>query len=214
MAQESQANFASGTVWTGAKSVFLGEIAEYSKDRVSHDQVHKSNYVGVDNLLQDMGGRVDSRHLPSSGKLTEYRSNDVLIGNIRPYLRKIWLSDRIGGTNGDVLVIRITKEILDPRYLYRVLATESFFSYSMKHSKGTKMPRGSKPMILRYPVRIPCPNNLEKSLSIQAEIVRVLEKLSDLTNQILSELDAEKSTRRKQYAYYRDLILNGGPVND
>ncbi|TXK92919.1 restriction endonuclease subunit S, partial [Methylococcaceae bacterium CS4] len=53
------------------------------------------------------------------------------MGNIRPYLKKIWHADRIGGTNGDVLVIHPTDDSVTPRYLYQVLADEKFFDYNM-----------------------------------------------------------------------------------
>ncbi|EHC1946661.1 restriction endonuclease subunit S, partial [Escherichia coli] len=84
----------------------LGEVAQYSKTRISFELLDERNYVGVDNLLQNRAGKSLSNHVPTSGKLTEFIPNDILIGNIRPYLKKIWQADCIGGTNGDVLVIR------------------------------------------------------------------------------------------------------------
>lgn len=54
------------------------------------------------------------------------------------------------------------------------------------------------------PVPIPCPDNPEKSLAIQSEIVRILDKFSALT----AELTAELNMRKKQYNYYRDKLLN------
>ncbi|WP_272691423.1 restriction endonuclease subunit S [Providencia sp. PROV132] len=53
-------------------------------------------------------------------------------------------------------------------------------------------------------IPIPCPDNPEKSLAIQAEIVRILDKLTELT----AELTAELNMRKKQYNYYRDQLLN------
>lgn len=82
----------------------LGEVAQYSKTRISFELLDERNYVGVDNLLQNRAGKSLSNHVPTSGKLTEFIPNDILIGNIRPYLKKIWQADCIGGTNGDVLV--------------------------------------------------------------------------------------------------------------
>jgi len=86
----------------------LGDVAEYSKARISFEQLDETNYVGVDNLLQNRAGKAVSNHMPTSGNLTEYREGDILIGNIRPYLKKIWQADQIGGANGDVLVIHLT----------------------------------------------------------------------------------------------------------
>ena len=186
----------------------LGEKAEYSKTRIGFDQLDMMNYVGVDNLLQNRGGRVDSSHVPTSGNLIEYRAGDVLIGNIRPYLRKVWLSDRPGGTNGDVLVVRPTDNTLNSRYLYQILAGEKFFEYNIKHSKGAKMPRGSKPQILQYPIPVPCPNDPKKSLAIQAEIIRILDKFDTLTTSLNEGLPREIKMRKQQYEYYRDLLLS------
>ena len=182
----------------------LKEVAEYSTTRISSDQLDKSNYVGVDNLLQNRSGKVESSYVPTSGNLTEYRAGDVLIGNIRPYLKKIWLADRNGGTNGDVLVIHPTDDIVNSRYLYQVLTDEKFFSYNMKHAKGAKMPRGSKPQMLLYPIPVPCPEEPEKSLAIQAEIVRILDAFTELA----AELAAELKARKKQYNHYRDQLLS------
>ncbi|SDG28083.1 restriction endonuclease subunit S, partial [Rhodobacter capsulatus] len=168
----------------------LGELAKYSETRIGFQALGKSNYVGVDNLVQSRGGRVDSNYVPTSGNLTEYRKGDVLIGNIRPYLRKIWLADRNGGTNGDVLVVRLKDAKVDPRYLYQVLSDEIFFEYNIQHSKGAKMPRGSKSQILQFPVPIPCPEDTEKSLAIQAEIVRILDAFTALTAELTAELTA------------------------
>lgn len=196
----------------GASAQFLplGDLAEYSTKRVSFEQLNGSNYVGVDNLLQNRGGRVDSNYVPTSGNLTGYCKNDVLIGNIRPYLRKIWLADRNGGTNGDVLVVHPTDPIVDSRYLYQVLSDEKFFEYNIQHSKGAKMPRGSKSQIMQYLIPVPCPENPQKSLAIQAEVVRVLDAFTALT----AELTAELTARKTQYNHYRNQLLSfeGGEV--
>ena len=53
-------------------------------------------------------------------------------------------------------------------------------------------------------IPIPCPDNPEKSLAIQAEIVRILDKFTELT----AELTAELTLRKKQYNYYRDKLLS------
>ena len=189
----------------GAEVVWkpLGDIAQYSTTRIGSDQLNESNYVGVDNLLQNRAGRIDSNYVPTSSNFTEFKEGDVLIGNIRPYLRKIWYADRRGGTNGDVLVVHPTDSVLNSRYLFQVLTDENFFEYNIQHSKGAKMPRGSKPHILQYLVPIPCPDDPEKSLLIQGEIVRILDTFTELT----AELTAELIQRKKQYNHYREQLL-------
>ena len=186
----------------------LREIAEYSKTRIRHEQLDETNYVGVDNLLQNRAGKEKSSHIPTSGTLTEYRAGAILIGNIRPYLKKIWQADRVGGTNGDVLVVNITDKSVSSRYLYQVLAHDKFFEYNMQHAKGAKMPRGNKSKIMEYGIPIPCPNNPKKSLAEQARIVAILDAFDALTNSITEGLPREIVLQQKQYEYYRDLLFN------
>ncbi|EAV0794174.1 restriction endonuclease subunit S [Salmonella enterica] len=179
----------------------LGEIAEYSKTRISFEQLDETNYVGVDNLLQNCEGKTQSNYVPKSGNFTEFREKDILIGNIRPYLRKIWQADCAGGTNGDVLVIRCNNNSISVRYLYQVLADGNFFEYNMKYAKGAKMPRGNKEAILKY--RIPIPPFNE-----QIRIITILDKFDTLTNSISEGLPLEIELRKKQYEYYRDLLYS------
>ena len=56
----------------------------------------------------------------------------------------------------------------------------------------------------KFLIPLPCPDNPEKSLAIQSEIVRILDKFTALT----AELTAELNMRKKQYNYYRDQLLN------
>ena len=159
------------------------------------------NYVGVDNLLKDKCGKKDSEYVPQTGTSIKFKKGDILIGNIRPYLRKIWYSDRIGGTNGDVLVISVkNEELIDSKYLYHVLADESFFDYNIKYSKGAKMPRGDKKKIMEY-------NFLVPPLHVQQHIVTILDKFDTLVNDIKEGLPKEIEQRQKQYEYWRKQLL-------
>uniref|UniRef100_UPI003B9FF9C2 restriction endonuclease subunit S n=1 Tax=Morganella morganii TaxID=582 RepID=UPI003B9FF9C2 len=67
-----------------------------------------------------------------------------------------------------------------------------------------QMPQIAIPDTENYLIPIPCPSNPKKSLSIQSEIVRILDKFTTLT----AELTAELTARKKQYNYYRDQLLS------
>ena len=173
----------------------------YSDSRISIDELDEDNYVGVDNLLQNKAGKTISNYLPSSGNYSEYRENDILIGNIRPYLKKIWMADNCGGANADVLVIRLSNEGVLPKYLYYLLSSDKFFSYNMQHAKGSKMPRGSKQAIMNYSIPVP-------SIEEQSRVIGILDKFSRLTFDLQAGLPGEIALRQKQYEYYRDQLLS------
>ena len=175
----------------------LEEIAYYEKERIPATGIDKHTYVGVENLLQNKQGKTVSASVPTDGAVIKFVMGDILIGNIRPYLRKIWLADCDGGTNGDVLAIHINNpNDLAPQFLYYVLSSESFFLYDIQNSKGAKMPRGSKDAIMQYKIPVP-------PLPVQHELVRILDNFTELT----AELTAELTVRKKQYEYYRDKLL-------
>ncbi len=56
-------------------------------------------------------------------------------------------------------------------------------------------------------IPVPYPNDLEKSLKEQKRIVKILDKFDTLTNSISEGLPKEIELRKKQYEYYRDLLL-------
>ena len=131
----------------------LGAVAAYSTTRVDAAELDATNFVGVDNLLPNKQGKVDASYLPNTARLTAYQEGDLLLGNIRPYLKKVWLATNAGGCSGDVLALRIFAGMLPmllPEFLFYLLSSDSFFAYSMQHAKGAKMPRGNKEAIMRY----------------------------------------------------------------
>lgn len=72
----------------GVEYVSLGDIAHYARNRISVSYLNEFNYVGVENLLRDKQGKTTANSYPSEGTVIEFRSGDILIGNIRPYLKK------------------------------------------------------------------------------------------------------------------------------
>ena len=186
----------------GVEYKALGEIAEYSKTRIPISTITVDDYIGVENLLQNKAGRTTASSLPANTDVAiAFECDDILIGNIRPYLRKIWLADCNGGTNGDVLAIHINdKAVVMPRFLYYVLSSEKFFFYDIQNSKGAKMPRGDKAAVRKYICPVP-------PIEVQAEIVRILDTFTELTTKLTTELTTELTNRKKQYEYYENTVL-------
>lgn len=128
----------------------LSSIADYVTDKISSNDISLYEYVTTDCILQNKRGREIATNLPPQPcSLTHYQRGDVLIANIRPYLKKVWFADINGGASSDVLVFR-AKKGHSPNFLYAILLQDSFFDYVMQGAKGSKMPRGDKNQILRY----------------------------------------------------------------
>ena len=128
----------------------LSDIAEFITDKISSSSISLDSYVTTDSLLQNKRGRELAQNLPPMQcALTHYRQGDVLVANIRPYLKKVWYADSEGGCSSDVLVFR-AKNGHYPSFLYAILMQDAFFDYAMLGAKGSKMPRGDKNQIMRY----------------------------------------------------------------
>lgn len=134
-------------------SVLLGNLAYYVTDKVPVSELNSNTYVGVDNMMPNYGHVVISEYVPDEGYATKFIPGDILIGNIRPYFKKIWRANFEGGCSNDVLVVR-SNGIVSSKYLYSCLATQHFFDFDLAGAKGSKMPRGDKEHIMRYLVPI------------------------------------------------------------
>ncbi|MBT2917657.1 restriction endonuclease subunit S [Vibrio anguillarum] len=115
----------------------------------------------------------------------------VIFGDHSEHIKYVDFSF-IQGADG----LKILKSISDnPKYVYY-----SFLNFYQKELNYKRhWARASETLI-----PIPCPDNPEKSLAIQTEIVRILDAFTAMT----AELTAELSMRKKQYNYYRDQLLS------
>ena len=166
------------------ETVCLSDITTYQKERT---EVTKTNYVSTENMLQNFLGL--EPYLDESmieGIL--FRKSDTLLANIRPYLRKTWFATENGACSTDVLAIHPTN--VDPKFLYNVIAQNSFIDYVMSGAKGSKMPRGDKDHIMEY--EIASPNNVYE----QNKIADFLQLISDRIEKIQQLIEHLKKYKR------------------
>ena len=163
----------------------LEEVSSFPTESILTSNIKTSEYVGTDNMVSDRGGILPFDNTLPYIRVRHYVNNDILTSNIRPYLKKIWLSNREGGCSSDVLVIKPKTNIVMPNFLFTVISSDNFFKYSNDNAKGTKMPRGDKHYILKYGIPIP-------PLSEQRRIASTLMKVDAL----ISNLD--KLIQKKQ----------------
>lgn len=141
-------------------------------------------------MLPDKGGITDAASLPTVSQTSKFIYGDTLVSNIRPYFKKIWFAEYDGGCSNDVLVFS-AKEGVDPKYLYYVLANDSFFAYSTATSKGTKMPRGDKTSIMQYQIEkvdSPTQKKIAAILSALDEKIAINRAINDNLQQQLFSL--------------------------
>lgn len=174
----------------------LNTVASFSTKSIRYNDIESETYITTDNMLQNKLGIIPFEGEAIISSITEYKNEDILISNIRPYLKKIWFADKKGGCSKDVLVLRSadTSKYL-PKYIFYMISRDAFFDYVMEGKKSIKMPRGNKEDILKY--RIPIP-----SIDEQRRIVSQIEALeSEITKarNLIENTASEKQTIFDKY---------------
>ena len=170
----------------------LSDCSYFSSKRTS--KIDYETYISTENMIQNKGGISIAETLPLIKSTSKYEEGDILLSNIRPYFKKIWLANREGGCSNDVLVIK-SKDGFDNKFLYYVLSNDNFFNYDTITSKGTKMPRGTPNAIMKYLVpKI----SLIKQQKI-ADILSAYDELIENNNRQIEILEAEAEELYKEW---------------
>lgn len=178
----SSLNFADNT---------LSSIAPFVTKSIKYNYIASETYITTNNMLQNKLGVVPFVGEANISSITEYKKGDILISNIRPYLKKIWFADKDGGCSKDVLVLRsadVGKYL--PKYIFYMIRRDAFFDYVMEGKKGVKMPRGNKDDIQKYRIPIP-PIEEQKNIVSQIETLELeITKARDMIENAASEKQA------------------------
>lgn len=98
------------------------------------------------------------------------------------------------------LICAIPNSNINVRYLKYTIDTLTF------RVPTSGIPQLTVPMVAKYKIPLP-------PLPVQCEIVRILDKFTELTTELTAELASELTARKKQYEYYRNELLTfGGTV--
>ena len=143
-------------------------------------------YIGTENMKKDFSGiEVDENRELAEG--VEFSVGDILMSNIRPYLKKVWLADKSGVCSSDVLVFRPQR--IYSNFLYYIIASEKFIEYVMSAAKGSNMPRGDKKHIMEMQLYSP-------SLPEQQKIADFLSTIDSIISFQKEELAAWEQRKK------------------
>lgn len=108
--------------------VILLDLVSISNKKMDTNTIKPNQYISTENMKQNFLGITFLDELPKTDKITEFNEKDILISNIRPYLKKIWLSNFRGGCSSDIIVLHPhNKE--DAEFIYYSLTTDKFINY-------------------------------------------------------------------------------------
>lgn len=108
-----------------------------------------------------------------------------------------WLGDEKIAVSSDACFFT---HCLNPKYVAYFFQTEQFQKQKRPFITGTKVRRVNADDIAKIKIPVPSPEE-------QKRIVTILDKFDILTTSISEGLPKEIELRKKQYEYYRDLLL-------
>ena len=166
----------------------MGDASEFSKERVNTQNLSSDNYVATENMLQDYQGIIEASSVPTNTKVIKFNKGDVLLSNIRPYLKKVWFADKNGGCSADVFVFKALSACI-PDFLHYIIANDRFINFAMSGAKGVKMPRGDKEQMKTYEIGLPSIEEQKK----MAKLLSFLDERIATQNKIIEDLKKLKS---------------------
>ena len=196
----------------------LGLVAEYvrglvynksseSSDGRGYKVLRANNITLASNQLNLDGIKVVNFDTKVKNAQKLYK-NDILISaasGSREHVGKVAFIDAninfyFGGFMG---VVRCSND-LNSRYMFHILTSDIFQKYLDEMLNSSTINNLNSTVMGVFKIPIPCPENPKKSLEIQAEIARILDTFTALT----AALAAELVSRKIQYSYYCNLLLN------
>ena len=163
----------------------LGEVAEFKRGQTI---TQKTAQAGVYPVIS--GGQQPAYYIDQynrTGQTITVAGSGAYAGFIMFWNEPIFVSDAFS--------IKANEEVLLPRYVFHFLLNKQSSIFNLK--KGVGVPHVYAKDLAVFSIPIP-------PLRVQARIVEILDKFTQLEKELAAELEA----RKKQYAYYRDQLLN------
>ncbi|BBJ22680.1 restriction endonuclease subunit S [Candidatus Nitrotoga sp. AM1P] len=177
-----------GTPKTGVAEYYDGDIPWLRTQEVDFGEIW------------DTGVKITEAGLKNSSA-NWIPENCVIVAMYGATVGKIGVNKIPMSTNQACANIQLNGNIANYRYVFHFLSSQYEYIKSLGEGSQTNINAG---IVKKLPIPIPCPENPERSLKIQAEIVRILDTFTEL----IAELTAELTARKKQYNYYRDQLLS------
>jgi restriction endonuclease S subunit len=153
-----------------------------------------AKYIGLENIESSTGRYMQTETEYNEGFYDIVKKGDVLFGKLRPYLKKVYVSEIDGFCTGEFLIF--TEFDGNKQYLYYFLLSHGFIETVNSSTYGAKMPRAEWDFIKNLKISFP-------SLNEQQAIAAFLDIQCTKTDNLITEKRQSIETMR---AYKKSLI--------
>ncbi|OAV27786.1 Type I restriction-modification system, specificity subunit S [Moraxella catarrhalis] len=185
----------------------LGEVVLPTNNIRWHESDLSYRYIDLSSVDKDNNNigetlEITSKNAPSRAQKI-VRKDDVIFATTRPtQMRSALIPPNLDGqiASTGYCILRANQNEVLPKWIYYNLQIDEFKIYLQDKQSGTAYPAISDGLIKQFQIPIP-------PLSVQSQIVAILDTFDTLTQSISEGLPKEIQLRQKQYEYYRELLL-------
>ena len=182
----------------------LGEVVLPTNNIKWHESDLSYRYIDLSSVDKDNNNigetlEITSKNAPSRAQKI-VKKDDVIFATTRPtQMRSALIPPNLDGqiASTGYCILRANQNEVLPKWIYYNLQIDEFKIYLQGKQSGTAYPAISDGLIKQFQIPIP-------PLSVQSQIVQILDAFTELNDQLTTEL----SMRQKQYQYYRDFLLS------
>ncbi|HDZ5095286.1 TPA: restriction endonuclease subunit S [Campylobacter jejuni] len=179
---------------------WLGEIPEHWKilklKHIASLRNQKSNNIdfriGLENIESKTGKFIPSSEIVFEEDGIGFEKGDILFGKLRPYLAKVFLTDRDGICVSEFLVLKIKSE--SNKFIKFLMLSSLFIDIVDSSTYGTKMPRANWEFIGNLKIPLPPLKEQEQIANFLDEKCEKIDLLIEKTKKQIELIKEYKTT--------------------
>ncbi|HEB9336561.1 TPA: restriction endonuclease subunit S [Campylobacter coli] len=148
--------------------------------------------IGLENIESKTGKFIPSSEVVFEEDGIGFKKGDILFGKLRPYLAKVFLTDRDGICVSEFLVLKIKSE--SNKFIKFLMLSSLFIDIVDSSTYGTKMPRANWEFIGNLKIPLPPPKEQEQIAKFLDEKCEKIDLLIEKTKKQIKLIKEYKTT--------------------
>lgn len=168
----------------------LTEFVDFVRETISGYDAE--SYIGMANIKKNTGELFESNDKEIEGKGFIFAKNDVLFARLRPYLNKVYRTERSGICSTEFHVIRIKEKFKNkifPDYLATILRSSLILAQTKHMMTGNTHPRLANEDVINLIVPIP-------EIKLQEHLVVEIQNRRTEARRLRQEAETEWETAK------------------
>jgi type I restriction enzyme S subunit len=186
----------------------LGDVTLQTSNIRWKDTTDTYRYIDLSSVCREKNiiietTEITAENAPSRAKKIVIK-DDVIFATTRPTQQRLcMITEEFSGdiASTGYCILRAKKNEVLPKWIYFFITSSRFRNYVDENQSGSAYPAISDARVKEFEIPVP-------SLNEQERIVSILNKFDTITTSITEGLPREIDLRKKQYEYYRNLLLS------